>query len=94
MTEKVIVDISSNTINTTNTTNTIKTISKDPSLCQYADCRKRIKITEFACKCEKLYCKMHKSPENHECTYDYREIGLKTKKIEEMKCVSNKMQKL
>ena len=91
MTEKVIVDISTNE---TNKVNKINKIDKDPSLCQYADCRKRIKITDFACKCEKLYCKMHKSPENHECTYDYREIGLKTKKIGEMKCVSNKMQKL
>ena len=91
MSEKVVIDISSNE---TNKVNKVNKINKDPSLCQYGDCNKRIKITDFACKCEKLYCKMHKSPENHECTYDYREIGLKTKKIEEMKCVSNKMQKL
>lgn len=88
MSEKVVIDISSNE------TNKVNKIDKDPSLCQYGDCNKRIKITDFACKCEKLYCKMHKSPENHDCKYDYREIGLKTKKIEEMKCVSNKMQKL
>ena len=88
MVEKVILDISSSETNKDNK------IVKDHLLCQFRDCNKRIKITDFACKCEKLYCKMHKSPENHDCKYDYREIGLKTKKIEEMKCISNKVQKL
>lgn len=85
MSEKVIIDISSSETNT---------INKDSSLCQYSDCTKRIKITDFACKCKKIYCKIHKFPENHDCKYDYREIGLKMKKIEDMKCDSNKIQKL
>tara|TARA_B100001094_G_C17697774_1_gene561208 strand:+ start:127 stop:384 length:258 start_codon:yes stop_codon:yes gene_type:complete len=67
---------------------------KDTSRCQYSDCRKKIKITDYTCKCGNVYCKIHKLPEDHECNYDYREIGLKNKKIEEMKCVSNKVQKI
>lgn len=70
------------------------TKKKDKSLCQYGDCKKRIKITDYPCKCGNMYCKTHKLSENHDCKYDYREIGLKDKKIEEMKCVSNKMQKI
>ena len=41
-----------------------------------------------------MYCITHKLSENHDCKYDYREIGLKHKKIEEMKGVSNKIQKI
>ena len=67
---------------------------KDIPLCQYGDCKKRIKITDYPCKCGNIYCKIHKSVENHECKYDYRETGLKDKKIEEMKCLSNKVQKI
>ena len=70
------------------------TEKKDKSLCQYGDCKKRIKITDYPCKCRNMYCKIHKLSENHDCKYDYREIGLKDKKIEQMKCVSNKIQKI
>lgn len=69
------------------------TKKKDQKICQYGDCTKRIKITDYPCKCGNMYCKLHKQSENHNCNYDYREIGLKDKKIRDMKCVSNKMQK-
>ena len=67
---------------------------KDIRLCQYGDCKKRIKITDYPCKCGNIYCKIHKLSENHDCKYDYRETGLKDKKTEEMKCLSNKVQKI
>jgi hypothetical protein len=70
------------------------TKKKDKSLCQYGECKKRIKITDYPCKCGNIYCNIHKPPENHDCQYDYREIELKDKKIEQMKCLSNKMQKI
>ena len=67
---------------------------KVKSICHYSNCTKRIKLSDYACKCGNIYCKVHKLPENHECKYDYREIGLKDKKIEQLKCVSNKVQKI
>ncbi len=77
-----------------NDKNSSDIIKKDNSRCQYMDCMKRIKITDYPCKCGYIYCKIHLSRENHNCKYDYREIGLKDKKIEEMKCTSNKIQKI
>lgn len=38
-------------------------------------CNKKIKLTELSistCKCKKLFCNLHKTPEVHNCTYDYR----------------------
>lgn len=67
---------------------------KDINLCAYKECNKKIKITDYPCKCKNYYCRLHKLSENHECTYDYRENWLKSKKIDDLKCVSNKMQKI
>jgi predicted nucleic acid binding AN1-type Zn finger protein len=35
-------------------------------------CNKKIKsILPIKCKCENYYCKVHKIPHDHNCTYDY-----------------------
>lgn len=35
-------------------------------------CNKKIKLLSIhSCKCGNSYCNSHKSPENHNCTYDY-----------------------
>ena len=36
--------------------------------------KKKIKITDFPCKCKQYYCKNHKFPNLHNCNYDYKEI--------------------
>ena len=65
-----------------------------PSTCSFVNCTKNIKLTDFACKCDKFYCKYHKDPLNHNCSYDYKENDKKQKKIEELTCKSVKIQKL
>ena len=35
-------------------------------------CQRKLKITDFACKCDKIFCKFHKFPEQHDCTFDYK----------------------
>ena len=63
-------------------------------ICQYPDCQKKIKLTDFPCKCANTYCKIHRLPEQHRCTYDYRGSVSKSKRVEELRCVSNKLQKI
>ena len=65
-----------------------------PCICQYPDCQKKIKLTDFPCKCANTYCKIHRLPEQHRCTYDYRGSVSKSKRVEELRCVSNKLQKI
>ena len=69
-------------------------MNNDIKCCEYEGCNKRLKISDFPCKCEKIFCKMHRLPEQHLCQYDYKENDTKNKKIENMKCVSNKIQKI
>ena len=67
---------------------------KKNNTCAFKNCTKKIKITDFACKCENYYCKFHRDPLTHDCSYDYKENNNKQKKIEELECKSNKIQKI
>ena len=60
--------------------------------CAHIDCNKKLKLTDWACKCKKIYCYKHRSPELHNCIYDFKEINKKEKQIENMKCNSIKLE--
>ena len=40
--------------------------------CPHADCKKKISLVDFPCKCKAVYCSAHRAPETHACTFDYR----------------------
>jgi hypothetical protein len=44
------------------------------SRCTY--CKKKLGISEYKCKCEKLFCITHLQPELHNCNYDHKKDGL------------------
>ena len=62
--------------------------------CNYINCSKKLKISDFKCKCDYLFCSAHRLPESHECSFNYKNEDNKTELIESMKCVSNKIIKL
>jgi hypothetical protein len=41
-----------------------------------AECNKKVPLTALVCRCSKRLCGMHRYPEDHECTFDYRAEGL------------------
>ena len=43
--------------------------------CSFDGCNKKIKLTSFPCKCEKIFCDKHRLPEAHKCTYDFKTFG-------------------
>ena len=46
--------------------------------CGGADCRKKLNITNsFSCRCERSFCPLHRHPESHGCTYDFKTEGRK-----------------
>ena len=64
--------------------------------CAHSDCRVKLKITDWACKCGKIYCAKHRSPGitdkgGHECSYDWTNKAELEKKIDSMKCVASKL---
>ena len=62
--------------------------------CAFENCNRKLKLTDFACKCEKIFCTIHRLPEHHNCVYNYKEHNNKPKKIEDMKCISDKIDKI
>lgn len=45
--------------------------------CKRCDqCKKKLGIMEYKCKCEKLFCISHLYFKEHNCTYDYKTEGI------------------
>ena len=42
--------------------------------CAHKDCNKKIKLTEQLmgkCRCNNMYCLLHRMPECHDCSFDF-----------------------
>ena len=69
-------------------------ISLNKNICAFLKCNRKLKITDYPCKCGVIYCKFHKHPEIHNCIYDYKENCFKQNKIDNLICRSNKIEKI
>lgn len=45
---------------------------KPPKRCMAGECRVRLGLTAFACRCGGYYCGAHRFDEAHACSYDYK----------------------
>jgi len=45
---------------------------KKPKKPRCAQCRKKVHLISFTCKCGKTLCMSHQSAHNHSCPYDYQ----------------------
>ena len=75
--------------------NTQMTVVKQPKRCQFRDCKKKLPITKFMCKCELYFCDLHRYPNEHSCSFNYKS-GIQNSEdlIKTMKCVSEKVEKV
>ena len=69
-------------------------INLNKNTCAFQECNKKLKLTDYSCKCENIYCKFHRDPLIHNCIYDYKENILKQNKIESLLYKSNKVLKI
>jgi hypothetical protein len=72
-------------------TNAIKTKKKKPKKNRCAECRKKLGIVPFECKCKRLYCNKHRYAEDHNCAYDYKSEYKKIFKKNNPKVVAEKI---
>jgi hypothetical protein len=54
--------------------NKCKPVEK-PKKRKCAICKKKLGILDFGCRCENLYCFIHRLPEQHNCSFDYEKMG-------------------
>lgn len=38
-------------------------------------CKRKVGLTGFKCRCEGLFCSIHRYSDKHECTFDYKAAG-------------------
>ncbi|KAF5175438.1 Zinc finger a20 and an1 domain-containing stress-associated protein [Thalictrum thalictroides] len=38
-------------------------------------CNKKVGLTGFKCRCGDTFCSLHRYPEKHECTFDFKVLG-------------------
>ncbi|XP_052198665.1 zinc finger A20 and AN1 domain-containing stress-associated protein 5-like [Diospyros lotus] len=39
------------------------------------ECKRRVGLTGFKCRCEATFCGAHRHPEQHACTFDFKSLG-------------------
>ena len=57
--------------------------------CYY--CKKKLPIISYTCRCENKYCQKCRMPENHNCTFDFKNYGKKELESNLTKIVANKV---
>ena len=62
--------------------------------CDMENCNKKIKLTDFRCRCKLIFCVKHRHAEEHKCSYDYISEGKYLLQISNIKLESNKIMKI
>jgi uncharacterized NAD-dependent epimerase/dehydratase family protein len=48
---------------------------KKKGRCAYKECKKKVTMYGFDCRCGKRFCSTHLPSDLHSCTFDYRKAG-------------------
>ena len=98
------MDVSNNITNNDNKKKTIHTsvdsastdakIIKKKNRCYFETCNKKIPFSAVKCRCGFRFCNKHRHAEDHDCSYDYRELGKIRLKKENPKIQFAKMEKI
>jgi hypothetical protein len=65
-----------------------------PKRCQHTDCKKKLMLSDLACKCENYYCQGHRFAPSHSCTFDYRAAADKVLEKQLVKTVSDRLERI
>ena len=73
---------------------TEQNISKNlfATICQMNNCKHKLKLIDFPCKCDKKFCSKHRHAEDHYCTYDYQKNNNKILHTNLVKVVGDKLE--
>lgn len=57
-------------------------------------CRKKVGLTGFQCRCGGLFCSLHRYSNEHNCTFDYKQLGAQEIRKNNPLVVGEKIQKI
>jgi hypothetical protein len=85
--------ISDDTCNNTNIEYEKKDLQdKKRKKCSFRDCSKKLTITDMPCRCNATYCILHRHPNSHQCTFNYKDFDRKNLKNTIIGCNNCKIQ--
>lgn len=80
---------------------TPETISLEPAAAPTAKnnnrcgaCRKKLTLTDLACRCKARFCSAHRAPEEHACTHDFKADANAILKQQLERVVADKVERL
>ena len=60
--------------------------------CGAGACKKRLMLTDVACRCGYKFCAAHRHAEDHECMFDYKGAATTSLSTSLVKCVAAKLE--
>jgi predicted nucleic acid binding AN1-type Zn finger protein len=54
-------------------------------------CKKKVGLIPFKCKCENAFCSLHRAPEDHACTFDFKKDTREFLEKHNQKCQALKL---
>ena len=63
-----------------------------PNRCSKEGCRKKLTLVDLSirCKCGESFCKTHRLSENHDCSFNFKDIDVE-KMVKTMECQASKV---
>ena len=59
--------------------------------CGASGCKRRLLLSDMACRCGYKFCTAHRHAEDHECLFDYKDAATKQLASTLVKCVAAKL---
>jgi len=69
-----------------------KSVEKETNKC--GKCSKKVGIMGHKCKCESTFCKAHRLPEDHDCEYDFKQVGKEKLAKDNQQVVASKIARI
>lgn len=67
---------------------------KKKNRCSSPDCKKKLGLMPFSCKCGLSFCMKHRLPDSHSCTYDFKSEAQDRLRRDNPQIVSDKIIKI
>jgi predicted nucleic acid binding AN1-type Zn finger protein len=64
---------------------------KKQARCEHADCKVKLGLLGFDCKCGAKFCGAHRHPESHDCGYNHKAAGAAMLTKQLVGCVADKL---
>jgi len=73
---------------------TEKPASEKKARCSASDCKKKLNMLDFDCRCGHRFCTAHRQAEDHQCTHNWKADGTKMLGQQLVSCVNEKLSKV